>query len=257
MLSKNHTKFIQSLHLKKNRETEGIFIAEGKKTVSEILASDWEIIEILASESFLNGHASHIGDRNIKTTAISSEELKKISALSQPDDAFLLCKIPAQNPDHKKLKGDLVLYLDGIRDPGNLGTIIRVCDWFGVQSVFCSRDCTELYNSKTIQASMGSFLRVNVFYEELEDVLRNCSSVGIELPVYGAFTEGENVFGLKEWEPGILIIGNEANGISEKNKELISKTVSIPSFSKKAPESLNAAIATSILVAEYRRKKLA
>jgi TrmH family RNA methyltransferase len=254
MLSKNHTKFVQGLHLKKNREAEGIFIAEGKKIVSEILASDWEIVELLASENFVHHQKALIERRKIKTTVISAEELKKISTLSQPDDGFVLCKIPLPAVNHEKLKNELVLYLDGIRDPGNLGTIIRICDWFGIQTVFCSPDCTELFNAKTIQASMGSFLRVNVFYEELSSVLKNCAFHKIKMPVYGAFVEGENMYALKDWEAGILIIGNEANGISEKNKSLVGKKISIPSYSKNAPESLNAAIATSILVAEYRRK---
>lgn len=255
MLSKNQAKFIQALHLKKNREKEGLFIAEGKKIVKEVLASGVRVRELFASEAFCTANESVIRSKGVKAHFITHDELKKISMLVNPDDALVVCEVPVRLPDPAQLGKDLALYLDGIRDPGNLGTIIRVCDWFGIKTVFCSHDSTEVYNPKTIQSSMGSFLRVNVFVSTLSELVEQVQQLGILCPVYGAFMAGENIYEMNEWKPGLLVIGNEAKGISEENSGLINQKLSIPAFSSPAPESLNAAIAASLLVAEYRRKK--
>lgn len=254
MLSKNKIKYIQSFQQKKQREKEGYFIAEGKKIVSEILSSDWEVKALYASEFFFEQYTKNISLENIETCITEKEELKKISCLKEPDDALVICKIPTVDCDYKKIELDLVLYLDGIRDPGNLGSIIRVCDWFGIKSIFCSKDTTELYNPKTIQSTMGSFLRVNVFYENLVVVQENMKKLKMNFSIYGACVDGESIYASKGFEAGILVIGNEANGISIENKKLLTKKISIPSYTKNSPESLNAAIATSIIISEYKRQ---
>jgi RNA methyltransferase, TrmH family len=256
MLSKNRAKFIQGLQLRKNREEQGLFIAEGKKIVGEILRAGSDIKELYISEDFYLQNHSLINEKKTEVVHINPEELKKISTLKNPDDALAVCAIPAKRPDFTRPSETLVPYLDGIRDPGNLGAILRVCDWFGINTVFCSPDCTDLYNSKTIQASMGSFLRVEVIYLTLGDVLKEFSSLKIKLPVYAAQVQGASIYTQKEWKPGILLIGNEANGISKENLAYVDQSLSIPSFSGSGAESLNAAIAASLLIAEYRRKKL-
>lgn len=253
MLSKNKIKYIRSLHLKKNREKEGLFIAEGRKIVSEILHSDIEVKMLLAGEKFIEQHKAVLKQKQVEAEVVAEEELRNVSALQNPDDALAVCGIQQKENDVRLLTKELGLYLDGIRDPGNLGTIIRVCDWFGIKTIFCSEDTTELYNPKTIQATMGSFLRVNIQYISLTEVMKALNAnQQFSIPVYGAEMEGENVFGFNEFKPGLLVIGNEANGIREETHKLLTRKISIPSFGSKA-ESLNAAVAASILIAEYRR----
>jgi RNA methyltransferase, TrmH family len=252
MLSKNKAKYVRSLHLKKNRESEGLFIAEGKKIVSEILAAKGPVTELYATHEFLEANEQHL-EGEFEIVPISHTELKTISGLKEPDDALAVCSIKENEIDYSKFGKQLILYLDSIRDPGNFGTIIRVCDWFGITQVICSMDSVDLYNPKTIQATMGSFLRVNIIYQELEIITQHLSEHKIQLPVYGAYMEGENIFEMKQFAPGILVIGNEARGISESVEKLIDRKISIPRISSNGPESLNAGIATSIILAEFTR----
>lgn len=236
MLSKNQTKYITRLQQKKYRQQDGLFIAEGKKTVTELLQSKLEVKHLFVTEpqGFVNEQL------------ITAPELKKISALKTPSGILGIFKIPEAKPINAQ---QLIVALDDVRDPGNLGTIIRLCDWFGVTQLVCSEATVDCYNPKVIQATMGSITRVNMVYTNLESFLKSA-----EVPVFGAFMEGDNVYQTQLPNTGVLVMGNEANGISAAVETLITKRISIPRFGKmQATESLNVATATAILLSEFKR----
>ena len=244
MLSKAQIKLIKSLQLRKYRQETGLFIAEGKKVVEELVGSAIKVAHIYATDKY---------EGNVPHTKITDRELNQVSSLTNSQGIIALCCIPKTSETKPDLKKDLVLVLDDIRDPGNMGTIIRIADWFGIHHIFYSKESVDAYNSKVIQATMGSIARVTVHYAELAKMLSESTKEGI--PVYGAFLKGKNVFTEKLSANGILVIGNEANGISPEIEKLIPNPITIPSFSKgKGAESLNAAIATAILCAEFRRR---
>lgn len=250
MISKNQIKYIQSLHLKKNREKDGFFIIEGVKLVSEFLESDaFEIKELFATEEYLSQNKLPIKTKNIPFHSVAEEELKKISQLITPNKVLALVAVQKNVLDKELLLSGLTIYLDDIRDPGNLGTIIRIADWFGITQVICSETTTELYNFKTLQATMGAVLRVKVVYEDLENVL----SAVPQIPVYGALLNGANIY-KTELKKGIVVIGNEANGISESIMKLITQAITIPSAMNNGSESLNAANACGIICSEFFRQ---
>lgn len=250
MISKNQIKHIQSLHSKKNREEDGLFIIEGIKLVSEFINhSKFIIKEVFATTEFLDEQKSALKNNHIEYTEISLEDLKKISLQSSPNQVLAIVKQSKQALDVSLLNGSTTLYLDDIRDPGNLGTIIRIADWFGIKQVICSPNCTELYNPKTLQASMGAVLRVNVItisFEELLPQLKN-------LPVYGAILEGKNIY-TSQLKHGLIIIGNEANGISKEILKQITHPITIPAANSNGSESLNAANACAIICSEFHRQ---
>jgi len=243
MLSKAQIKHIRALHLKKYRDAEGLFIAEGKKIVEELSNSSIQIEEIFSVEDF---------KVNKKVTKITSDELDKISALTTPQSVLAVCKIPSETGTQPNLKKELALALDDIRDPGNLGTIIRIADWFGINHIYCSQECVDAYNPKVVQASMGSIARVRLHYVNLPEILKDRAGEGIA--IYGALLNGKNIYKEEASATGILVIGNESNGISKEVQKYISSPVSIPSYNANGPESLNAAIATAILCAELKRR---
>lgn len=248
MISKNHIKYIQQLHSKKHRDENFMFIAEGVKVVTEfILSSKYIITEILALEVFIEKYRTILTQKNIAFTVITEEELKKISTQQSPNQVLAI--VSSQNSTKNDSTSNLCLYLDDIRDPGNLGTIIRIADWFGITNLFCSKQSTELYNPKTIQASMGAILRVNVSYLDFADVVLN----NPHLLIYGAVLNGTNIYQttLKE---GIIVIGNEANGISKEVLTYINNPITIPAASQNGSESLNAANACAIICAEFYRQ---
>lgn len=240
MLSKNQIKFINSLHQKKFREQHKLFIAEGFKTISEILDSNIQLHELYTTEPL---------NSNAKQVLISENELKKISALKTPNTALGVFEIPDTKPvDSSKL----IVALDSVRDPGNLGTIIRLCDWFGVRDLVCSNTTVDCYNPKVVQATMGSLARVNINYLDLEAFLKNQ-----EVTKYGTFMNGDNVYENKLPDTGILIMGNEANGISQAIETLTDCRLAIPRFGQfQETESLNVATATAILLSEFRRNSI-
>ncbi len=242
MVSKSQIKLITSLEQKKHRTKMGLFVVEGKKGIQEVLDSNFELHSLFITQDVFNAPQD-------KTYLITEVELKKISRLKTAQIGLAIFKIPVQT----KIKLDgLVIALDGIRDPGNLGTIIRLCDWFGVQTLLCSLDTVDCYNSKVVQASMGSITRVKINYVDLPIFLKENNS---HLKA-GAFLEGENLFVSETQKDSILILGNEANGISEEIEKLVEKKINIPQFSKaKNTESLNVATATAILLSEFRRKE--
>jgi len=240
MVSKNQIKLITSLQQKKYRKQEQLFFAEGVKVVQELLQSNFELLDLFTTkQDFLDVSKD-------KVHAITDSELKKISALANPNTCLAVFKMP--NPKEWNEKG-LILALDDVRDPGNLGTIIRLCDWFGIETLFCSEESVDNYNPKVVQATMGSVSRVNVVYGNLEAFL-----LQTKLPVFGTFMDGKNIYQEKLPKEGIIVMGNEANGISSSVEKLVSERIAIPRFGNlQVTESLNVATATAIILSEFKR----
>ncbi len=250
MISKNQIKHIQSLHSKKNREEECLFIIEGIKLVTEFINHQkFEIKEVFATSEYINHHQTELENHSISYTEITEEELKKISHLTSPNQVLAVVRTTEQHLDSNLLNNASSLFLDDIRDPGNLGTIIRIADWFGIKQVICSPNCTELYNPKTLQASMGAVLRVNVISMNFEELITKIK----ELPIYGAVLEGDNIY-TTSLKHGLLVIGNEANGISKEVLKHISNKITIPAATSNGSESLNAANACAIICSEFHRQ---
>lgn len=250
MISKNQIKYIQSLHSKKNREAEGLFIVEGIKLVTEFIQHrKFEIIELFATADYINNHQDVLSNNPCKFTEINDDALKKISLLKSPNQVLIIAKITSATLNTALLNSSTTLYLDDIRDPGNLGTIIRIADWFGISQVICSPNSTEVYNPKTLQASMGAILRVNVFSLTINELLSHLNNV----PVYGAMLEGENIY-KSSLKHGLIVIGNEANGISNEVLKKINHPITIPAANNNGSESLNAANACAIICSEFHRQ---
>ena len=241
MVSKNQIKLITSLQQKKYRKQEQLFFAEGVKVVQELLHSNFELQDLFTTkQDFLTVPKN-------KVHAISEAELKKISALTTPNTCLAVFKIPKVKEMFEK---GLIVALDDVRDPGNLGTIIRLCDWFGIETLFCSEESVDIYNPKVVQATMGSISRVNVVYGNLETFLSQT-----KLPVFGTFMDGNNIYQEELPKEGIIIMGNEANGISTSVEKLVSERIAIPRFGNlQVTESLNVATATAIILSEFKRK---
>lgn len=240
MVSKNQIKLITSLQQKKYRKEHQLFIAEGKKVIQELIQSNFEL-EILFTTSAIFPDINQN-----KVTTVSDADLKKISALTTANDCLAVFKIPM----HKEIiASGLIVALDDIRDPGNLGTIIRLCDWFGIKELICSEETVDIYNPKVVQATMGSIARVNVSYLNLEQYIKEA-----KLPVFGTFMDGKNIYKTDLPSEGIIIMGNEANGISASIEKLAKNRLSIPRFGElQQTESLNVATATSIILSEFKR----
>lgn len=238
MLSKNQIKSITRLKQKKYRLQDGFFVVEGIKTIQELLQSKLVLSALYTMESFNIDAKDEI--------VISETDLKRISFLTTPNKALAVFKIPEPRPI---ITDGLIVALDAVRDPGNLGTIIRLCDWFGITDLVCSKETVDCFNPKVIQATMGSITRVNINYVNLVEFLNNTN-----LPVFGAYMEGENVYKKQLPNSGILVMGNEANGVSKEVEAVITEKISIPRFGDlQATESLNVATATAILLSEFRR----
>ncbi|WP_299063914.1 RNA methyltransferase [uncultured Polaribacter sp.] len=239
-ISKNQLKLITSLSQKKYRLKHKLFIAEGVKVVEEILNSSFKVDTLFCTDDF----SSTI--TNEKIFRISESDLKKISSLKTPNKVLGLFQFPEKKPIIKK---GLIVALDTINDPGNLGTIIRLCDWFGVDELICSKDTVDCYNQKVVQASMGSLTRVSISYVDLHTYFSET-----DLPTFIADMNGENVYKAVLPKEGILIMGNEANGVSKDIKNLIKHKISIPRFGiTQQTESLNVATATAVLLSEFKR----
>ncbi|MFT7350459.1 MAG: TrmH family RNA methyltransferase [Flavobacterium sp.] len=240
MFSKNQIKLITSLQQKKFRQKNGLFVAEGAKVIQEFLDANFELYHLYETTSIFN---KINGD---KKSSILESDLKKISFLTTANNCLALFKIPQTS---SLANSDLIVVLDSIRDPGNLGTIIRLCDWFGVQSIVCSEETADCYNPKVVQATMGSLARVTVNYCDLPKYLSNA-----ELTIYGTFMDGKSVYETKLPEKGILVLGNEGVGISDSVEKLVNHKISIPRFGlTQKTESLNVATATAIFLSEFKR----
>ena len=240
MVSKNQIKLITSLQQKKFRQLHKLFIAEGVKVIQELLDSNFVLEHLYVTESIFESL------NNEFKTIITESELKKISCLSTPNNCLALFAIPEME---KPTASGLIVALDAVRDPGNLGTIIRLCDWFGVEQLWCNEQTVDLYNPKVVQATMGSLTRVKVHYLDLEKEIQKAN-----LPVFGTFMDGENIYQSNLPSEGILILGNEANGISGAIEKLVTSRLAIPRFGNlQKTESLNVATATAIFLSEFKR----
>ena len=237
MLSKNQVKLIQKLHQKKYRNELNLFIVEGKKSINEFLQAGYTPQLLIATEAFTASVSQHL------ITPVSKDELRKVSTLQNPDEGLAVF----EQPKHKGiLQEGVIVALDNVQDPGNLGTIIRLCDWFGVETLLCNTQTVDCYNPKVVQASMGSLTRVAVHYLDLAAFLTTTA-----LPVYTMDLEGENLYTATFPKDCILILGNEANGISSEVRALSNEVITIPHFSKhQRTESLNVAMAGAIILSE-------
>ena len=237
MLSTNQIKLIQKLHQKKYRNELNLFIVEGKKSINEFLQAGYTPQLLIATEAFTASVPQHL------ITPVSKDELRKVSALQNPDEGLAVF----EQPKHKGiLQEGVIVALDNVQDPGNLGTIIRLCDWFGVETLLCNTQTVDCYNPKVVQASMGSLTRVAVHYLDLAAFLTTTA-----LPVYTMDLEGENLYTATFPKDCILILGNEANGISTEVRALSNEVITIPRFSKhQRTESLNVAMAGAIILSE-------
>lgn len=238
MVTKNQIKLVVSLKQKKYRSQHGLFVVEGEKVVNELLKAGVKPFLIIVDDTGLTGKFK-------EAEQVSKKDLKQMSSLTHPSGVLGVFHMAQAN--HIAVQ-DWVVVLDAVRDPGNLGTIIRLCDWFGITQLVCSEDTVDCYNPKVLQATMGSIARVNIAYVDLKEYLSKTN-----LPIYGAFMDGESVYGSNLSKKGILVMGNEANGISSEVNNFITKRISIPQFGAVTAESLNVATATAILLNEIRR----
>ena len=269
MFTKNQAKLIKSLREKKNRVELGLFLVEGEKSVSELLNSNFEIVFLLTTTEFFDKYGEKIREKAKTYEIVNQFELEKVGTFETNDSALAVVK-QKENKTFTIEKNDssqtclrsqvksqfdlpaqaggagIVLALDEIKDPGNLGTIIRIADWYGIKNIVASKETVDFYNPKVITATKGSFTRVNIFYTDLKDFLS-----AQKLPILGAFLNGENVHETKFSSNGIIVMGNESNGISKNIEKLITKKITIPSYGK--AESLNVAIATAIILDNWKR----
>lgn len=264
MLSKNQISFLNSLKQKKYRDENRLFIAEGVKIVPELLNSSIVVKQIYATSEFLRNNKI---PNTIERFEIKENELERISALTKANEVLAVCEMMNPVLEKEELKEKLTLVLDDIKDPGNLGTIIRIADWFGIENIICSNETADIFNPKVVQATMGSIARVKVHYTNLEEFIEVQNSK-FKVPVFGALLEGKDIYKEKLSSKGFIVIGNESRGISEEIQKLVTDKISIPSFSHyksggappeqvmraQKAESLNAAIATSIICSEFRRR---
>ena len=240
-LSKNRIKYIRSLEQKKNRKADKVFLAEGPKLVGDLLGHFSCQFLLATSEWLSRNQPLSVTD----VTEVSEEELSRASLLKTPQQVLAVFRQPDEETDVSVISRSLCLALDDVQDPGNLGTIIRLADWFGIEHIFCSPNTVDIYNPKTVQATMGGIARVRLHYTPLKDI-----------PVYGTFLDGENMYGQSLSKNGLIVMGNEGNGIGKEVKSLINRKLYIPNYpaSRESAESLNVAIATAVVCAEFRRQ---
>lgn len=246
MLTKNIIKYIQSLKLKKNRDAHKTFIAEGNKLISDLLGV-MKCQYLIGTKEFINNLQNKDAEYVIE---VSNEDIKKLSLQKNPQQSIAVFYQPIYG-NISNLEDKLTIVLDEIQDPGNLGTIIRLADWYGIENIVCSPDSADVYNPKTVQATMGALARIKVHYTELIPFLEEMK----DIPIYGTFLDGENIYQKKLSENGIVIMGNEGNGISKEVANYVNERLLIPSYppNKETSESLNIAIATAIICSEFRR----
>lgn len=250
-ISKSTIKYLRSLSLKKFRQKYNNFIVEGDKMARELLTGQpGRVVALYALGSWLEQAGRELPLPKEKAFVVAEQELARISNLSTPNQVLAVVSMPENRVEEEPLRNGLSLFLDGIQDPGNFGTILRIADWFGISFVFCSPTCVDPYNPKAIQASMGAFLRVKVVEQSLE----NLCLLAPGLPVYGAAMDGENVFQARLPAKGIIVIGNEGNGISAAAAGLLNRRIAIPAAAHGGAESLNAAVAAGIICAVFRNR---
>jgi TrmH family RNA methyltransferase len=242
MISKNNIKFVRQLEQKKYRRKEGLFVAEGPKVVGDLIAAGFKPRMLFAVSEWIK-------QKQVSTAQeVTEEELRKLSFLQHPQQVLGVFEIPIQSPGSSLHDNDFYLALDGVQDPGNLGTIIRLADWFGIQTIFCSEDTADVWNPKVIQATMGSIARIHVIYTNLKELIGHT-----KMPIYGTLLDGQDIYAQELTSNGIIVMGNEGNGISPEIRKLITHKLLIPKF-QEGPESLNVAIATAITCSEFKRR---
>lgn len=247
-LSKNKSKYIRSLELKKTRKEEGVFLAEGPKLVGDLLGH-FPCRFLAATAEWLQQHPLLPADEVAEATP---EELSRASLLKTPQQVLAVFTQPEYDMNREVVRHSLCLALDDVQDPGNLGTIIRLADWFGIEHIFCSPNTVDVYNPKTVQATMGGIARVKLYYTPLPELI---CSLG-EIPIYGTFLDGKNMYEQSLSASGLIVMGNEGNGIGEEVESLINRKLYIPNYpqERETSESLNVAIATAVVCAEFRRQ---
>lgn len=255
MLSIARKKLIASMVQKKQRDQLGLFLAEGPRMITDLIIAGLSPKFIVASDQLMP--IKEIKNNNIETIIIPLNEFRKVSLLKTPQHILGIFPIPDSHLNNNAIKNDLVLALDGIQDPGNLGTIIRIADWFGISDIVCSNDTADVYNPKAVQATMGALARVKVHYTHLEKFCIDYKATS-KNPVYGAFIEGTSIYSQKLKQNALIVMGNEGNGIRPEIENLITDKIAIPDFSNsgKASESLNVGVATAVICAEFKRQSL-
>ena len=250
MISKNLVKYIKSLERKKIRTREHVFVAEGPKVVGD-LCEIYTPVRIIATEKWFDSVGRVPGADD---AVVDDEELRKVSFLMHPQDVLAVFNIPEADNECRDYEKDICLALDGVQDPGNLGTIIRIADWFGISTIYCSHETADAYNPKVVQATMGSIARVNVVYTDLNEMFGSMSS---DVPVYGTFLNGKNIYDTELSKNGIIVMGNEGNGISDAVAHYVNKRLLIPAFpeGRATADSLNVAVATAVTCSEFRRSQ--
>lgn len=252
MLSKQITKIIQNLEKKKFREKYNLFKIEGEKLVAELLRSPLAVHAIIAYPEWIQANGHLLG----KTQVLETDEkgMKAISNFQSLPHVMALAEIPNHPYHPDEVAGTLSLVLNGIQDPGNLGTILRIADWFGVSHLLCDRDCASIYNPKCVQASMGAIFRVHAYYLDLPETIRQLKAKG--MPVFGTFLDGENIYTSPLPSQGLIIMGNEGKGIAEDIGQLADFRLTIPNFTPAgaSSESLNVGVATGIILSEFKRR---
>ncbi|MDO8369033.1 MAG: RNA methyltransferase [Saprospiraceae bacterium] len=250
MLSHNQLKHLRSLVVKKYRQQHGHFLVEGDKMVTELLQQTRiGVSALFAIDPWIEKNARFLRPFSDKVNPVTEAELAKISALTTPNQVLAVAETPIEPCNHQAATTDICFFLDGIQDPGNMGSILRVADWFGLPAVYCAPDCVDIYSPKVVQASMGAIFRVPSWEIELPDLLNATP----QIPVYGAVMHGENVFEATLPTSGLLVIGNEGRGLSQQAEHLLTHRISIPRHPLGRAESLNAAVAAGILAAAFRR----
>ncbi len=255
MLSKTRISFILSLQKKKVREEEKLFIIEGDKLVREFLMAKQQVKTLVAKPEFLNSLPLVRKQGIDEIIPCGYEELKKISSLKTPHNALAIVRMPDLRMDKEEIKNGLSAALDFVQDPGNLGTIIRAAAWFGIKNIFCSENCVDVYNPKVIQSSMGAILHVKVFYTDLNILFTNALKDGIK--IFGATLDGNSIYSHRLAKKGIIFLGNESKGISEKLSSFITDRIMIPSISETGAgiDSLNVGMAASVIFSEFTRSR--
>ena len=257
MLTKNQLKLVRSLELKKNRKKEGLFVAEGPKIVGDLLAAGFQAtyLAVVENSEFASRLPALGLEENVQTEYVTADDLRKVSSLEAPQQVLAVLKQPVWTFDLSVSSMQLCLALDEVQNPGNLGTIIRLADWFGIEHVFCSKGCADVYNTKTVQATMGALAHVKVHSVDLVEMLKHLPA---NTPVYGTFLDGENLYEKALEQRGLIVMGNEGRGVSEEVAELVTERLFIPNYpqNRTSTESLNVAIATAVVCAEFRRRAL-
>ena len=251
MISKNRIKYVRSLEMKKYRKAEGVFVAEGHKLVGDLLGA-FPCVYVAATQEWMDSHVHEL--KGVEMDVVTDEELRRVSLMETPQQVLAVFRQRIDEVDVNRVVGEqLCLALDDVQNPGNVGTIIRLADWFGIEHIFCSRGCADLYNPKTVQATMGAMARVQVHEVDLPQML---SSLPDDVPVYGTFLDGDNLYDKSLENRGLIIMGNEGKGVSADVEAHVTERLYIPNYpaGRETSESLNVAIATAIVCAEFRRR---